>query len=460
MSLNGITSSIIKLFSTYDSAGKSEAQIDTILEYNMLGQYLSGGYVKGAQIKYSELSDSDKNVLQKLYASLKDKFANIAADSFNLPQITVDNASEYVELIQMLYSKNNLSDSEQLTLKKIQTELYKFVVDNGYDLTDMEPEECDYNFIIKQVLEMIETKKKREVSAEKTLQSVNNPYDSSKLKSKAEAYIKENNIQPLTSSPEGVDLGNGKFDKSATQETNVCWALASINTLLTSEKGRQLLESNCYYDKSTGVFAIHLQEAEDNGLHDGIYIITPEEIMAEDGNLAVGEGDAMAYLIAIKKYFTEVNQNPELAEQMELEKHAVRSLDDGNYGFRFFEILTGGKYSKYNYQDVNKPIQNGIGVGEPAAVGGFDEICKLMENKTGAITMVIGEHSISVVGVRDGKLIVQESNNSDDFAEEYTDFQRNHVLFNRIEDINGAPAYELSKEDYYGYIRSVSFIKW
>ena len=273
-------------------------------------------------------------------------------------------------------------------------------------------------------------------------------------------YLKEHDIKKQTDSAGSIDLGNGKFDKPATQQTEVCWALASINSLLTTKEGTKLLESNKYYDKDTGVFAIHLQEAEDNGFHDGIYIITPEDIKKESPDLVQGEGDAAAYIIALKRYFEEVNRNPELKAKMESEKHSVIDMDSGNYSFRFFEVLTGGKFSQYGFRDMKGTLHNGIGTGEPYCTGSFEEIYNLADKKEGAIVLVIAAHSISVIGVRDGKLLIQESNNSEDFSRDFSDKNREHVLFHRIEDINGAPAYELSQDDYEHYINAMSFIKW
>ena len=458
-SISDIKSLILNHIASLDSAGKSKANIDTLLEYNKLGEYLNGNYIEGLA-QYEELSMKDKNTLQELYTNLKDKFKNQIFSKDKQPTINGDNASLYAEMYTRLKYKRDRDETEQQTLNKLQNVLYQFALDNGYDLNDSAPEEINYLFVIKEVQKMIKTKQDRESGAKKTLRAVNNPYNNSKLQERIKTYIKENNISTTTIPTNNIDLGNGSFDKTATQKTEVCWALASINALLTTEKGKRLLESNSYYDKETGIFAIHLQEAEDNGFHDGIYIITPEDIQNESGKLAEGEGDASAYLIAIKRYFEEVKQSPELADKMEDEKHTVRNMDLGNYSFRFFEILTGGKFSKYDYLDINRPTQKGIGTGGPSACGNFEEVCNIVNNKNGAVVLVCGEHAISVVGVRDGKLIVQESNNSELFSEEYSDLERNHVIFNRIENINGAPAYELSQDDYEHYIQAVSFLKW
>lgn len=355
--------------------------------------------------------------------------------------------------------KNN-DEVCKLTCKKIQDALYKFAIDNGYELDNDNPDEYNYTFIMRELKSIIQLKEEREEIAQKTLANINKPYNNAKLKNRLNDYVKQNDIKPLSETNSEIDLGNGKFDKIATQKNNICWALASINSLLTSEQGTKLLESNRCYDKKTGVYAIHLQEAEDKGFHDGIYIITPEDILSEGSNLAEGEGDVTAYLIAIQRYFTEVNQNPEIANKMEAEKHTVRNLDNGNYGFRFFEILTGGVFSKYDYRDMDKPLQKGIGSGSTGSCGNFQQVADIISSKKGAVTIAIGGHSISVVGVRDGKLLVQESNNNADFSKEYFDAERNHVIFNQIEDINGAPAYELSQDDFEHYIQAVSFIKW
>lgn len=55
----------------------------------------------------------------------------------------------------------------------------------------------------------------------KTLANINKPYNNAKLKNRLHDYIKENNIKPLSETNSEIDLGNGKFDKIATQK-NEC----------------------------------------------------------------------------------------------------------------------------------------------------------------------------------------------------------------------------------------------
>ena len=457
MSLDGVANSIIRLISGSDSAGKDNLEVDTLFEYEKLGEYLNGSLVENAPA-YSELSKKDKNILQKYYAQLKDKFSNLFSNENTLPEINSGNVNNYVSMYAELNLKTDRNQTEEQNYQKIIKALYQYAINSGYDLSGFEPGQVDFKFVMSEINELTRIKQERENLAEKSLKLINEPYENTKLESAVNKFVEEHNVEKKTDSTGNIDLGNGKFDKPATQQTEVCWALASINALLTTQEGTKLLESNKYYDNNTGVFAIHLQEAEDNGFHDGIYIITPEDIEKESPNLVQGEGDAAAYVIAIKKYFEEVNQNPELKTKMESGKHAVIDMDSGNYSFRFFEVLTGGKFTQYRFRDKDNKLQNGIGTGDPYYAGGFDEIYNMADKKEGAAVLVIAAHSISVIGTRNGKLLVQESNNNADFSQKFSD--KNHILFRRVEDINGAPAYELSKEDYENYINAISFLKW
>ncbi len=458
MSLDNVANSVIKFFSCFDTAGKN-SRIDTMLEYEKLGEYLNGNRTESFPA-YSELSEKDKNTLQKYYAKLKDKFTNFFSNENILPEITSENVNDYISIYAELNFKSDRNSTEEQKYQKIINALYQYAENSGYDLFGLAPDQVDFKFVMSEINKKTRIKQERKEFAEKSLKLINEPYKNTKLESAVNKFIKKHNIEKKTDSTENIDLGNGKFDKPATQQTEVCWALASINALLTTKEGTKLLESNKYYDKKTGVFAIHLQEAEDNGFHDGIYIITPEDIKKESPNLVQGEGDAAAYVIAVKKYFEEVNQNPELKTKMESEKHSVIDMDSGNYSFRFFEVLTGGNFTQYKSLDKDSKLQNGIGTGDPYYTGSFDEIYNMANKKEGAAVLVIAAHTISIIGARNGKLLVQESNNSENFSQEFTDKKQNHILFQRVEDINGAPAYELSRNDYEHYINAISFLKW
>ena len=454
--LNNI-SSIIKYFSSFDSAGKSSDKIDTILEYQELGNYLNGSSLE-INVQYEELSCEEKNELHKIYNNLKNKFADFFSNKDEKLEVTEENAEKFAEQLNSLQSKNDKTENGVLLVNKYKQALFDFAQKSGYDLTDCEVDTIDYNYVIRETLALIKKNNLRKANAQQSLRFVDKPYNNKKLKNAVKEYLKNNPNVTLNTNGK-ADLGNGEFDKPTTQKTNVCWALGGINTLLQSETGKKLLENNKYYDPQTGTFAIHLQEAEENNLHDGIYIVTPQEILEESKNLAEGDGDTVAYLVAIKKYFNEVNQDENLTEKLASTQKDTRGLDDGNYGHRFFELMTGGSFSEYTYEDYSKPLAKGIGTGTTDSIN-FKNLYETIEKRKGAAIIVCLDHSISVVGVKDGKLVVQESNNSDDFSNEFSDEGNNHVIFNRVNDINNAPAYEINEEDFNIYIRSVSFIKW
>ncbi len=444
-----IPPSIAKFFAQYDSSGKNKGEIDTLLEFSKLGGYLNGEYVQGT--RYKDLSASEQSKIQQLYNSVKDKFSKMLNNPDSLPEITDENIEKYIDEEKDLYNVLYPTEDQEKLLSKIQNAMYQYLIDNGAILDELTPDNCNFGYIY----ERIKKRKQMAETGEKSLRLIETPYDNKKLEKSVQNYLKENNINEVKS--DTTDLGNGKFDKIATQQTNTCWALAGINSLLSTEKGKELLETNLYYDKETGVFAIHLQEAEENGLHDGIYIVTPEEIAKESAGLAEGEGDVTAYLIAIEKYFEEVRNNPELQEKMESKNSSVNKMEEGNYNFRFFEILTGGQCSQYSYFD-NFQVTEGITNGEGVSFN-YETIYDMAKNKNGAIVLTIGNHAISVIGAKDGKLLIQESNNDEAFKDEVYDKQEDHAIFEQTDSINGAPTYTLAKENY-NYIRATSFIKW
>lgn len=72
----------------------------------------------------------------------------------------------------------------------------------------------------------------------------------------------------------------------------------------------------------------------------------------------------------------------------------------------------------------------------------------------------IGGHNMSVVGIRGDKLLIQESNNLEDFDKTIYDEENNHILFEKTEPINGKPTYELTKYDFEHYNFGEGVIKW
>lgn len=447
---------IINSFTSFDNKGSSVKKIDTYLEYYRLGDYLNGNH--SSEITgYNELDNSQQNQLLILYNNAKTFLAKKFLKVDNLIKIDDNNVNEYRVLYLKLANQQGTPQSDDEVFDFLQKSLYQYCVASGYDMSDLQYNECDYGFVISEIQRRNKIEAKMVEDSKIVLDKIEHPYDNKNLKNAVSEYIKTNDIKPLNSENYSVDVGNGKFDKIATQKTELCWAHAGINSLLIPDKGKKLLESHRYYDKTTGVFAIHLEEAEKYGLHKGIYIITPEEIAKEGSQLSEGEGDVTAWMIAIKKYFDELNQNPEILKKVQDNNKMIMDINEGNAQFRFFELITGGNANRKKLWD-NTRLQNGISYGRNDIK--FDEIADVINNKKGAAIIVLGGHGISVVGVKDDNLLVQESNNSEDFPSEFYDEERNHYIFNPTESINGAKTYKVSKHDFEHYNFGEAVIKW
>lgn len=294
------------------------------------------------------------------------------------------------------------------------------------------------------------------------------------LKGVVDRYISDNNIQPLRDIPEGVDMG-GDLYATAVQETDTCWAHGDINSLISTETGAGLINNNYYRDENTGVFAIHLQEAEDLGLHGGVYMVTPQDIIDSQDTFGRGNGIISAYLIATQKYFDEVNSNPELAAN-----NLNNDVAEGNYGYRFYEILTGGDVTNWSktYLDTpyNNKVRNGIGTitCEKLSEADINNLYQMIEQGNGAMTIAmrifktsdvaVPSHTCSVVGARDGRLLIQESMNFEDAFEgnmtAYTDTIEK-LFIKEEERINGRPTYSISTDNLTEYdLYSINYIKW
>lgn len=456
-------SNIIGLFRAMDKAGASDNEIDTYLEYYNLGEYLSGNKkYEGIMPSYNELDTSQQNSLLKLFNSAQKYINKTFFDKNNNIEITEDNAEGYKE-IYMNYSQRDIGNGDELSEYEIkiydvlQQNLYAYCISEGYDLNDVDYKDVDYHFVMSQLVKRNKIEKEMREKGNVVLDRLKTPYDNNLLKEAVEKRIADENIQELDADKYSVDVGNGKYDKLATQKTELCWAHASINAFDLTEEGRSLLNSNKYYDETTGIFGIHLQEAEDNGLHGGIYVITPEEIEAEGKDLSNGEGDVTVWMIAIKRYFEEMKQNPELLEKADKKGQIIMDVEEGNVKNRFFEIITGAQSSRQNLFNGTR-LQIGISYGNNDIL--FDDISDLVSNGRGAVIIGIGGHAMSVVGIKDDKLLIQESNNSEDIGEIFFDEENNHTIFVKTEPINGKLTYEVTKYDFEHYNFNEAAIKW
>jgi hypothetical protein len=293
---------------------------------------------------------------------------------------------------------------------------------------------------------------------------INNPYDNNVLKRAVANYIESNNIKPLSNDYGDIDIGNGKFDKVSTQRNENCWIHSGINSLLSTEKGKNLVNNNIYRDESTGVIAIHIQEAEDLGLHGGIYYITSDEIAQSQDTVASGEGDISAYIIAVEKYFNEVKQDPELFKKNS--DKLFLDMDEGNAGFRFYELITGAKSTVFGSRSqVKEYNQHGIGCYIVDDIEKEEKLYKMVEEGNCAMVISLAgyNHAISVIGVEDGYFLIQESNNDSKFFDNVKKSVdgKDFDLFVPAEPVNDRPTFKLSKNDLQcGWIHAVNYIKW
>ena len=376
--------------------------------------------------------------------------------------ITEENAEEYAGMFRYIVEEldhSKLSDEEKAKYNTLKQAYTKFLHSWEEAINSDNIEDCNITLCVTLAVDYFNRMANLKKCGEKVNKVITNPYDNKKLQAKVQQYIKENKIPKSKKVPDDVDIGNGLFDKISTQKADNCWIHSGINSLLVSKQGKQLVQSNYYRDSETGVIAVHLQEAEDAGLHGGIYFVTPQEIIDSKDRFASGEGDVTAYIIAIQKYFDEINSNPELKEKYEEEK-LFTDVNEGNYCCRFYELVTGGNFTTFRENDKDESkLQPGIGRGRTF---NSNKLYDMIANQKGAISIALeaAEHAISVVGVKDGNFIVQESNNEEDFFKRFRD-EAGKEIFTKTESINGRPTYTIPKEYLEIYnLGVVDYIMW
>ena len=240
---------------------------------------------------------------------------------------------------------------------------------------------------------------------------------------------------PSSEDSKFVDFGNCLIDKLALQKTGNCWAHASINALSKTVAGRIMLQSHIFKNPKNQNTVVHLQEAEDKGFHGGYYVFTKNDIYKAAKYLSSGDGDVTAYMLAIEMYLKESENRAGIAS---------------NYGIlsRGFEIITGTKqyssinleskfrqpfaeflYKKYRmnfvlalsqfdripYDVIMQAIDKGIYTKSDPKENDYDDVYKMIEkgNSAGILSIqndnVDSKHAYSIVGVHDGKMLLQDS---------------------------------------------------
>ena len=377
-----------------------------------------------------DTSELDKKKIETLYGYTDSntgeyvKFDEPLYDSENLIRQYVELMNDYRnnETVKKAMT-NDVRDEMQKAIQKRYDEALK----NNEELTTDNPSQTEDQKKLQKTVN--QSKKMAELLKD-------DPKFSEHLKS-TQQNIKESEIFLN-------DSGNGKFDRAAMQLTGNCWLLGGINALISTEFGKEFLERNIIKDEEKHIFAVHLQEAEDMGFPkpngDGIFVFTEKEVLDAqntDTGLASGEGDIVAFALAVDKYIKEKSKGAE-------------SSGDGNTDYRLFEVVTG--LSKRNFENSKTGIQYktaaDIGDGE-TRLNYFDEIFEMAKNQTGATTLGLKGHEFSVIGVEGDCLLIQESNNMATYSEK----------FELIKD-SFPPAYKVPKELFEKTFTSYSSITW
>ena len=213
---------------------------------------------------------------------------------------------------------------------------------------------------------------------------------------------------------------NGKLDLVANQRIGNCWAHGGFESIETTAKGVEIIKNNISRDSLTGITTVTLPEAGKS------YQISDQELY--DAVFSKGDPDMTAYVTAIDKYFKETNERG--------------GQTNGNTTTRVFEIMTGTK--TYDINGLGKPfdekysIPNGVSSISIAFIENSQkkDVIEKVYNQllSGDIACNIGvyNHAWSVAGVKDGNILIRESNQSGDFMESVTgEDQMNMRDFNR-----------------------------
>ena len=278
-------------------------------------------------------------------------------------------------------------------------------------------------------------------------------------------YQQETAAGNTTKSNDRTDMPNDDMnDKVAQQISGNCWAHGAINSLSATKEGEKMLLDHMHRDEQKGVTAVHLQEAENNGMGTGgtgIYTFTDKEIAEGARRFSTGDGNVTAYMLATEQYMKEHGEG----------KKGKRYASDSNLDSRMYQMITGApvRYPQ-NTQYVNIGLNQILNNAQDSNMTDYNVLCDVIRSGHASASMTVATHDkksghvFSVVGVSEsGKLLVQESNQLGTLSSMYTYIDKNGnrvAPFVKTKSINGSPTYELSKENYYKFIRNAAIYRW
>lgn len=205
---------------------------------------------------------------------------------------------------------------------------------------------------------------------------------------------------------------NGKIDELFKQQTGNCWIHAAINSLSSTQLGKEIIQKNITRNPETGTTQVTLPGVGK------IYNITDKELYDARYTLSNGEPDMTAYAIAIDRY---IKENPEMRYDLLTQSLVkVDSSGQGNSPELAYSLLGAKPADKDFYDSNNIPIGTNsfhLSYNEEINKKYYDEICRLIKEGNAVFTLNKAGHAWSVIGVDEqGRLIVTESNNSREFA--------------------------------------------
>ena len=475
MNLSSITNGILALIAEKDENALSKYEIDSKKELDELGRFLNGE-ISLSQANYSvnKLEEKDKNVLKQIYDNLKEKFSNtdtsLADGDWNsLYNPQNSDRKEYLNIIQRINKDNVLALDVTILNKMFTNEITKdgdkkkiFKHISGLFLEKateigLSPEEIehielnikqaktpeDFEHLTRELWSSLKFNKREEYAKQKELEKIKNntldPNDErSELQKYADNYWSENKDKlkkNVNNFGIGYNLADGDLystkktgDFATTQKTGNCWAMAGINSFGVNKEGKELMNSQVYKDSMHGLYVVQLPEAKNKGFGKdgkGIYILTDSELW-RTANISDGDLDVAAYNLAVKKYLEESGERGPEEDSL-----------NGNTAQRLYEISRG-----IEAQEFSTEVPDGVGVCKAYAQAPngrykrksdeelgklYDSLVKHVESG-GEVTLGVntnmyghGLHALSVVGVKDGKFIIQESNNNEEYAKSFND---------------------------------------
>lgn len=474
MNLSSIVNGILATIAVKDSNATSKYDVDSKQEVEELGRFLNGDLTFNCgNCSVKNLNENDKNLLIQIYNHLKEKLSNmdtsLADGDWNklynphncdkkeylnaIKRININNIFAVdITILTNMFTNDITKDKEKnvifkhitsLLLKKAaEMNLSAEVIKNFKQIIKDCKTPSDFKSIAKELWNYVVRDGRNEYSIQKEIERIQNKQvdpndDRHELHKYAEKYWVENYTKlEKKNNNFGIGYGfadgdlflqNDRFKYATTQKTSNCWAMGGLNSMSVHEESKNYMNSLVYKDSFHDLYVVRLPEAENKGFGidgKGIYIITDEELWKTAG-ISDGDLDIAAFNLAIKKYFEETGERSEEDDNL-----------SGNSVQRFYEISRGITAKEFDNDEIPDDVgvykayaKNSKGKYQKKSDEELDRLYDALINhfsNGGEITLGVtteikghGAHAISVVGIKDDKFIIQESNNNEEYANSF-----------------------------------------